>query len=94
VSNIFIHLMFHIHVLPKFCLFFSIVKFSIGTMVDASIPQNIATPCILKHGRGHVSITPQITTSWHVSITPTNIQKHAYNMFQWSWLNNIESRFK
>jgi hypothetical protein len=52
VSNIFIHVLFHIHVLPKFRLFFSIVKFSIGAMVDVLIPQNTATPCILKHGRG------------------------------------------
>jgi len=49
MSNIFIHILFHIHVLPKFRLFFSIVKFSVGAMVDASIPQNIATPCSLKH---------------------------------------------
>ncbi len=41
---------FHIHILPRFLLFFSILKFLVGDIVDVSTPWNITTPCILKHG--------------------------------------------
>jgi hypothetical protein len=36
VSSTFIQVLFHIHILPRFLLFFSIVKFSVGAIVDAS----------------------------------------------------------
>ncbi len=44
--------MFHIHILLRFLKFFSIIKFLIGVIIDTSTPQNIAIPCILKHGSG------------------------------------------
>ncbi len=50
MSNISIHVLFHIHFLIIFLLLFSIVKFSIGAIVDILIPLSIIIPCILKHG--------------------------------------------
>jgi presenilin-like A22 family membrane protease len=54
MSNIFIQVLFHIHIhihiLSRFLLFFSIIKLLVGAIIDTSWPQNIATPCILKHG--------------------------------------------